>query len=406
MTCREYTEHNHYEQCNLQNNHLGNNKSNEEGDRSTSGSMKTQISSSKSNNSTPEVCKIFNKNDSTPIENDDVFKITPHFINEKPINKNIQFVFNNNNNNKNNKKNEKKVKYARPLTPNLNILRKTSAPINQTSNANKLLSKINNDNGYLIYECKKYLNESKEKNIITESKEKTEKDIRVNINKRIKEDVIKTESNIRKYSFSCTKNIILKNSSNFNTNSSINDNNMIKNKNNHKRQPINNYINSSIGNSNSNNKIPLSFNNKKKAQSKSKMNNNHLKKEKSQKKNLSMISRRSNNTNNMNKSINNKKMVRNISKKNNNEVIMDDKLKSFKSENKINVVHSKVNNEINNLFSGLSDNIVKDPEIHNKIECLIKDIKDIQQVVHRKTQTHFRPRKQNSINKKGGIHYN
>ena len=363
MTCREYTEHNHYEQCNLQNNHLGNNKSNEEGDRSTSGSMKTQISSSKSNNSTPEVCKIFNKNDSTPIENDDVFKITPHFINEKPI-------------------------------------------INQTSNANKLLSKINNDNGYLIYECKKYLNESKEKNIITESKEKTEKDIRVNINKRIKEDVIKTESNIRKYSFFFFFFFILKNSSNFNTNSSINDNNMIKNKNNHKRQPINNYINSSIGNSNSNNKIPLSFNNKKKAQSKSKMNNNHLKKEKSQKKNLSMISRRSNNTNNMNKSINNKKMVRNISKKNDNEVIMDDKLKPFKSENKINVFHSKVNNEINNLFSGLSDNIVKDPEIHNKIECLIKDIKDIQQVVHRKTQTHFRPRKQNSINKKGGIHYN
>ena len=73
MTCREYTEHNHYEQCNLQNNHLGNNKSNEEGDRSTSGSMKTQISSSKSNNSTPEVCKIFNKNDSTPIENDNTY---------------------------------------------------------------------------------------------------------------------------------------------------------------------------------------------------------------------------------------------------------------------------------------------------------------------------------------------
>ena len=57
-------------------------------------------------------------------------------------------------------------------------------------------------------------------------------------------------------------------------------------------------------------------------------------------------------------------------------------------------------NELNNLFSGLSDNIVKDPEIHNKIESLIKDIKDIQQVVNRKTQTHFRPRRQTSKNKK------
>ena len=405
MTYHEHPEKINYEECNLQKNNLGKNKSNEEGDHSINGSMKTQISSSKSNNSTPEVCKIFNKNDSTPIENDDVFKITPHFINEKPINKNIQFVFNNNNNN--NKKNEKKCKYARPLTPNLNILRKSSAPISQNNNANKLISKINNDNAYLINECKKYLNE---KNIYKEKEEldnteKSENDFNFNINKRINEDVIKTDSNIKKYSFSCTKNIILKNSSNFQTNSSM-ENNMIKTKNNHKKQPIKNYINSSINNSNYNNKIPLSFNPSKNKQSKNKMNNNsnYLRKERSQKKNLSMISRRNNNSNNMNKSINNKKLIRNISRKNKNEILTGDGLNAFRSENKINVVHSKVNIEINNLFSGLSDKIVKDPEIHNKIECLIKDIKDIQQVVYRKTQTHFRPRKQNSI-KKDGNHY-
>ena len=181
---------------------------------------------------------------------------------------------------------------------------------------------------------------------------------------------------------------------------------MIKTKNKHKKQPIKNYINSSINNSNYNNKIPLSFNPSKNKQSKNKMNNNsnYLRKERSQKKNLSMISRRNNNSNNMNKSINNKKLIRNISRKNKNEILTGDGLNAFRSENKINVVHSKVNIEINNLFSGLSDKIVKDPEIHNKIECLIKDIKDIQQVVYRKTQTHFRPRKQNSI-KKDGNHY-
>ena len=107
----------------------------------------------------------------------------------------------------------------------------------------------------------------------------------------------------------------------------------------------------------------------------------------------------------MNKSIGKNKQNRNFSRKKVNEVIDNNRLKPLKSENRIKIVHSKVNNEINNLFSGLSDNIVKDPEIHNKIESLIKDIKDIQQVVNRKTQTHFRPRRQNSKNKKEEENY-
>ena len=131
-------------------------------------------------------------------------------------------------------------------------------------------------------------------------------------------------------------------------------------------------------------------------QSKNKINNtNYNTKHNTQRKNSSLVSRKVSNTS-MNKSIEKKKIIRNSSRQNKNEVIDNNILMPFKSENKINVVHSKVNNEINNLFNGLSDNIAKDPEIHNKIESLIKDIKDIQQVVQRKTQTHFRPRKQNN----------
>ena len=412
MTGNECTENIKYEENNYQNNNTNytsirnnnNNNSNEEGDHSTNGSMKTQISSSKSNNSTTEIIKVFNKKDSTPIENDDIFKITPHFINEIPMNKNIQFIFNNNNI----KKNEKKEKFQRPLTPNLNILRKSSVPINPNNEVNQIITKINNDNGYLNNECreylkennKKYFNHLKEKGLVLPS-EKIDNDIiDININKGMSKESIRTDTNIKRHSFSCTKNKILKNSGYFHTNSSMNETNIIKKKNFHKKQPIKNYINSSISNTNTNNKIPFSYNsNNRKAQSKNKYNynSNYLKKEKSPKKNLSMISRRNNS--NMNKSLNKKKIIRNISRKNRDE--MNEGLKAFRSENKINVVHSKVNNEINNLFSGLSDNIVKDPEIHNKIESLIKDIKDIQQVVHRKTQTHFRPRKQKSKKKDG-----
>ena len=125
------------------------------------------------------------------------------------------------------------------------------------------------------------------------------------------------------------------------------------------------------------------------------INSNYNKKQNTQRKNFSMISHKNSNTS-MNKSLDKKKIFQNSSRPKANEIIENHILMPFKSENKINVVHSKVNNELNNLFNGLSDNIAKDPEIHNKIESLIKDIKDIQQVVQRKTQTHFRPRKQNN----------
>ena len=101
--------------------------------------------------------------------------------------------------------------------------------------------------------------------------------------------------------------------------------------------------------------------------------------------------------NSTNSSQQKKKYIRNFSRQKKNDVYTNNVLKPFKSENKIRVVHSKVNYEINNLFKGLSDNIAKDPEVHNKIESLIKDIKDIKKVVLRKTQSNFRPRKQSLV---------
>ena len=195
------------------------------------------------------------------------------------------------------------------------------------------------------------------------------------------------------------KKKILKNCNDINT--SVNENNFIQNNYINKKNPIKNCIYNSLNNPdlNYNNKNPYSFNSNRSMQSKNKKNKNSnlIPRQKTQRKNSSIFSRKNTNTS-MNKSLSKKKNNRNISKqKNKNGTISNNGLKTFKSENKINVVHSKVNSEINNLFNGLSDKIAKDPEIHNKIESLIKDIKDIQQVVHRKTQTHFRPRKDNNV---------
>ena len=374
-----------------------NNNSNEEGEHSTSDSSKTKISYSKSNNSTIEVCKVFNKNDNTPIENDEMFKITPHFINEKSINRNINIVFNSHNN-KNVK--EKKGKFARPLTPNLNIIRKSSAPICQ-NNANKLLSKINNDNKYLIDECKKYIkNIDNDINSIYKEKESnTEIDKKINNNIGLNRDGIKTENNIKKHSFSCSKNQILKKCNNTYMENFVNEDNII---NLNKKKSTKSSASSIYSSTNSSNsKIPFSFNNNRNIHSKRKNKNNssYFRQEKNQTKDYSIISRRNSGTIINNNNSNRKKNpIRNISRQNKKEVFFSSRLKTFKSENKITVVHSKVNDEINNLFSGLSDNIAKDPEIQNKIESLIKDIKDIQQVVHIKTKSRFRTRKQKSLN--------
>ena len=70
------------------NNKLRINKLKEERDHSTSVSSNPQISNSKSNISTKDMCKKVDKNDDTPINDENLFQITPHFWNENTYNSN------------------------------------------------------------------------------------------------------------------------------------------------------------------------------------------------------------------------------------------------------------------------------------------------------------------------------
>ena len=378
------------------NNKLRINKLKEERDHSTSVSSNPQISNSKSNISTKDMRKKVDKNDDTPINDENLFQITPHFWNENTYNSNkhsIQLKLKDKKPNE--EKNNKKTKFSRPLTPNLNIIRKVCIPI--TKKEEKI---VNKDNKLID-------------NILIKNKDKdnkrieTTEDIKAIMEKKLSKrigkdkDIIKTDHSVRKRSFSYTKNKILKNSKNINTNISINENEINKNMQNH--QIIKYYNNYKIKNNNkipnvnqsncySNNNIPFSFNNNRSLLTKNKNNTNskNSMQKKTKRKNTSMPSHRGSTNSNRQ----NKKYIRNFSRQKKNEVYANNGLKPFKSENKIRIVHSKVNNEINNLFKGISDNIAKDPEVHNKIENLIKDIKDIKQVVLRKTQSNFRPGKQ------------
>ena len=375
------------------NNKLRNNKLKEERDHSTSVSSNPQISYTKSNNSTKDICKKVDKNDDTPISDENLFQITPHFWNGNTSNKHsIQLKCKDK---KGNEDKNKKNKFSRPLTPNLNIIRKSSDQATSKKEENKENKLINN----IIIKNKDEKNIKK-----TETGEYIKDIVENNLSKRMGKDITKTECNIRKRSFSYTKNKILKNSKNIYTNISINENEINNNMQNH--QIINYYNNNNkLKNSNiyslnksnlsSNNKIPFSFNNNRSLLSKNKNNTNskNLMQKKTKRKNSSMPSHR----NSTNSSQQKKKYIRNFSRQKKNEVYTNNALKPFKSENKIRIVHCKVNNEINNLFKGLSDNIAKDPEVHTKIETLIKDIKDIKNVVLRKTQSNFRPKKQSLV---------
>ena len=374
------------------NNKLRNNKLKEERDHSTSVSSNPQISYTKSNNSTKDICKKVDKNDDTPINDENLFQITPHFWNGNTSNKHsIQLKCKDK---KGNEDKNKKNKFSRPLTPNLNIIRKSSDQATSKKEENKENKLINN----IIIKNKDEKNIKK-----TETGEDIKDIVENNLSKRMGKDITKTECNIRKRSFSYTKNKILKNSKNIYTNISINENEINNNMQNH--QIINYYNNNKLKNSNiyslnksnlsSNNKIPFSFNNNRSLLSKNKNNTNskNLMQKKTKRKNSSMPSHR----NSTNSSQQKKKYIRNFSRQKKNEVYTNNALKPFKSENKIRIVHCKVNNEINNLFKGLSDNIAKDPEVHTKIETLIKDIKDIKNVVLRKTQSNFRPKKQSLV---------
>ena len=378
------------------NNKLRINKLKEERDHSTSVSSNPQISNSKSNISTKDMCKKVDKNDDTPINDENLFQITPHFWNENTYNSNkhsIQLKLKDKKPNE--EKNNKKTKFSRPLTPNLNIIRKVCIPI--TKKEEKIVNKDNKLIDNILIKNKD--KDNKRIETTEDIKDIMEKKLSKRIGKD--KDIIKTDHSVRKRSFSYTKNKILKNSKNINTNISINENEINKNMQNH--QIIKYYNNYKIKNNNkipnvnqsncySNNNIPFTFNNNRSLLTKNKNNTNskNSMQKKTKRKNTSMPSHRGSTNSNRQ----NKKYIRNFSRQKKNEVYANNGLKPFKSENKIRIVHSKVNNEINNLFKGISDNIAKDPEVHNKIENLIKDIKDIKQVVLRKTQSNFRPGKQ------------
>ena len=124
------------------NNKLRINKLKEERDHSTSVSSNPQISNSKSNISTKDMCKKVDKNDDTPINDENLFQITPHFWNENTYNSNkhsIQLKLKDKKPNE--EKNNKKTKFSRPLTPNLNIIRKVCIPI--TKKEEKIVNKDN-----------------------------------------------------------------------------------------------------------------------------------------------------------------------------------------------------------------------------------------------------------------------
>ena len=375
------------------NNKLRNNKLKEERDHSTSVSSNPQISNSKSNISAKEINKKLDKNDDTPINDENLFQITPHFWNENPTNKHsIQLKYNDK---KGNEDKKRKNKFARPLTPNLNIIRKSAEQVPKKEEK-KEIKIINN----LIMKNRES-NEDKR----LETKEDIKDIVENNLSKRMGKEITKTESNIKKRSFSYTKNKISKNSKILNTNCSINENEIKNNKQNHQiinyynnnyklknNKNNNNIYNLNKSNLSTNNKVPFSFNNNVNLSTKNNINSKNLTKKK-KRTNSSMPSHR----NSTNSSQQKKKYIRNFSRQKKNDAYANNVLKPFKSENKIRVVHSKVNHEINNLFKGLSDNIAKDPEVHNKIESLIKDIKDIKKVVLRKTQSNFRPRKQSLV---------
>ena len=87
------------------------------------------------------------------------------------------------------------------------------------------------------------------------------------------------------------------------------------------------------------------------------------------------------------------KSNRNLLKKNNKEEKKDlynrnnlQNLKVQYEKKKKEIVHSKVEKEINHIFQKLPDNYEKYPEINNKLELFMKNIDDIKYVLNKKRQ--------------------
>ena len=85
---------------------------------------------------------------------------------------------------------------------------------------------------------------------------------------------------------------------------------------------------------------------------------------------------------------NNKNKSSSCPKKNNNRSEGENK-----KNNQTNIIHQKVEKEIDNIFKNLPEDYEIIPEIKNKFELLLKNINDFKDVIYKKTQNNFRPRK-------------
>ena len=283
--------------------------------------------------------------------NEDQFNATPHF--------NSIYTVNINKSNRNDI-----INLTRPLTPNLNVVRKLSEPINIKKQNIVICANKNKKNKEIMH----YNNYNKK--LYGKNKENISP---VSANKQKNNHII-TEGNIKNRTLSTSKIYNKKISSHCLNKSNPNVNEYYeKNKNDLK-----------------NKKTIINHSKTKRLYSKevSYPINNSKNKQVTQRNNSIAATRKD-----LNKNIK-RKQIKNSNDTDNNYNKYG--LKSFKSENKIKVVHNKVNKEINCIFDNLSDNIAKDPEIHGRIEMLMKDIKDIQKVINKKSQTHFRPFKKNS----------
>ena len=93
-------------------------------------------------------------------------------------------------------------------------------------------------------------------------------------------------------------------------------------------------------------------------------------------------------TNRMKDLKNNKNKSLSLGKKSNNRNAV-----LIQKTNKTNIVHLKVEKEINNIFKNLPEDYEIVPEIQNKFELLMKNIYDIKDAINKKTQNNFHPRK-------------
>ena len=126
----------------------------------------------------------------------------------------------------------------------------------------------------------------------------------------------------------------------------------------------------------------------KNSSSRNKSENRYLKNKQNKNNNVIRANKRTNTVEIKNKKEVNKNKNRSTScgKRNRNEVVVQ-------KNSKTNIVHLKVEKEINNIFKNLPEDYEMIPEFHDKFELLMKNIYDIKDAIHKKTQNNFRPRK-------------